>query len=406
MAYTNNYSYMYGFSLLDDLHNFFPEILYDEAMFPDPRFRWFRYRTSMLFPSIFTRQVNMYQIYYAAQRHSMFNEWVASQTAGVGMSAPTPAPSVAPAAPAPTPSVAPAVAPAPSVAPAVAPAPSVAPAAPAPSVTPAAPAPAVATLRPVSTTRYTIPIRTYSQVAATSSSPSQSEQSEQAIEESRVQNAANIIRQLVEDINQSSNPILLGQTRHVTSTPSVVTTPIRTTTTTTTVPPAAPQRRIPLSRTIPVNSDVDILTALFTLPSINPLDTSSFVTNDLISLLTNGLNFQDVLVVPTAEEIAAGSRIIEHDRIPADENCAICQEHTIPGQQQAQWRRLHCTHQFHNSCITPWFQRDVHCPVCRADIRELTHDDEEEDDDAQSELTEDATPSPDSPRREAIQRDR
>jgi hypothetical protein len=262
-----------------------------------------------------------------------------------------------------------------------------------------APAPAVATLRPVSTTRYTIPIRTYSQVAATSS-PSQSEQSEQVIEESRVQNAANIIRQLVGDINTSSNPILLGQTRHVASTPSVVTTPIRTTTTTT-VPPAAPQRRIPLSRTIPVNSDVDILTALFTLPSINPLDTSSFVTNDLISLLTNGLNFQDVLVIPTAEEIAAGSRIIEHDQIPTDENCAICQEHTIPGQQQAPWRRLHCTHQFHNSCITPWFQRDVHCPVCRADIREPAH---EEDDDAQSELTEDATPSPDSPRRESIER--
>jgi hypothetical protein len=70
---------MYGFSLLDDLHNFFPEILYDDSLFPDQRFGWFRYRASMLFPNIFTRQMNMYKIYNADERRRMFQEWINSQ---------------------------------------------------------------------------------------------------------------------------------------------------------------------------------------------------------------------------------------------------------------------------------------------------------------------------------------
>jgi hypothetical protein len=148
------------------------------------------------------------------------------------------------------------------------------------------------------------------------------------------------------------------------------TTPVRTTTTAR-APPNAPARRTTAS----FGSDIDILTALLTLPTQNIRGgtTAAFGTNDLVSLFTNGLNFQDVPVVPTMSQINAGSQVIQHSNIPEGENCAICQEHNLHGVPQAPWRRLHCSHQFHTSCIMPWFQRNVHCPVCRADVRELAY---------------------------------
>jgi hypothetical protein len=165
--------------------------------------------------------------------------------------------------------------------------------------------------------------------------------------------------------------------------------------------PNAPSRRGVTGRTTQFGSDMDILTALLTIPTnpnvplnINTVN-SLFGANDLLSLFTTGMNFQDVLVIPTLNQIEAASLIIEHADVSAEENCAICQEHTIPGQQSPQWRRLHCSHQFHTSCIMPWFQRNVHCPVCRADIRDIgsaradDHDshDSHDDQDSRSDMS-------------------
>ena len=50
--------------------------------------------------------------------------------------------------------------------------------------------------------------------------------------------------------------------------------------------------------------------------------------------------------------------------------CAICQEETRMGDVLRQFRAP-CNHSFHRSCIDPWLERNVHCPVCRRDIREL-----------------------------------
>jgi hypothetical protein len=86
--------------------------------------------------------------------------------------------------------------------------------------------------------------------------------------------------------------------------------------------------------------------------------------------------WQDVIVAPTNDQIAAGSELMEHSAIPEDTNCAVCMER---GESQ-QWRKLHCTHLFHKSCIDTWFQRNAHCPVCRADIREASEEEEDEDD--------------------------
>jgi hypothetical protein len=343
---------MYGFGLLDDLHNFYPEILYDETLFPDQRFGWFRHRTSTLFPSIFSRQINTYRIYNAAERQHMFNTWINSQAIGIQ----TRYQSVAPTAAVPAATV-PAV-------PAV-------PAAPADHTVPAVPAAATATtasiasIRPIATLLYSTP----SPATVTATSPARVTDN----------TAANILMRMALDEG------LAPQTPQ--RTPSAAM-------------PNPPSRRGVTGRTTQFASDIDILSALLTIPTtthmprnanpLNPLNplNSLFGANDLLSLLTTSMNFQDVLVIPTLNQIEAASLIIEHADVAADENCAICQEHTIPG-QQSPWRRLHCSHQFHTSCIMTWFQRNVHCPVCRADIRDIgsTQADDQDDRETRSDMS-------------------
>jgi hypothetical protein len=74
---------------------------------------------------------------------------------------------------------------------------------------------------------------------------------------------------------------------------------------------------------------------------------------------------EPVIIRPTQEQITSSTRI----GTPNDptEVCTICQE-TIEENQPARLI-LHCEHWFHTSCIDVWFQQDVHCPVCRHDIR-------------------------------------
>ncbi len=51
-----------------------------------------------------------------------------------------------------------------------------------------------------------------------------------------------------------------------------------------------------------------------------------------------------------------------------DHTCAICQD-TLQSTQEG--RKLNaCGHWFHKSCIDTWLEGNVHCPVCRHDIRE------------------------------------
>lgn len=76
--------------------------------------------------------------------------------------------------------------------------------------------------------------------------------------------------------------------------------------------------------------------------------------------------WEDVEVAPTHEQVNANSVILTHNTVNNDEVCAVCQEH---GSEQS-WRRLTpCAHTFHLACIDRWFLTNVHCPVCRADIR-------------------------------------
>jgi hypothetical protein len=76
---------------------------------------------------------------------------------------------------------------------------------------------------------------------------------------------------------------------------------------------------------------------------------------------------QPVAVYPTTEQIARNTTL-GHLVSDTDHACAICQDSLT---EEQEGRKLNqCGHWFHKQCIDTWFERDVHCPVCRHDIRE------------------------------------
>lgn len=86
------------------------------------------------------------------------------------------------------------------------------------------------------------------------------------------------------------------------------------------------------------------------------------------------LNFFDpVPIVPTQAQIEAGTHIsivgadIELGPGPDDNLCSICQENYTIGNELRVIN--HCSHIYHRGCIDRWFQSNVHCPLCRHDIR-------------------------------------
>jgi len=119
----------------------------------------------------------------------------------------------------------------------------------------------------------------------------------------------------------------------------------------------------------------------FVVPSFSQNQTTSILdiigqllpSNDLVYTvsvprLTTTSRFSDpVIVRPTLNQIEAGSAL--HTSLGLVEvSCAVCQHSVTEGEVIR--RLLPCNHQYHRDCIDIWFQRNVHCPVCRHDIRE------------------------------------
>ncbi len=137
-------------------------------------------------------------------------------------------------------------------------------------------------------------------------------------------------------------------------------------------PPPLPVRsrsfRVPL--TVPIMTTTDINDTIDT--TMNT--TMNLLTTAFLGGLGSGsADLQDLLapvaVFPTADQIAQAS-ILSSIEPPADVACAICQDHAPPSGTH-EWRILRsCTHRFHKQCIDVWFRQNVHCPVCRHDIRE------------------------------------
>ena len=103
----------------------------------------------------------------------------------------------------------------------------------------------------------------------------------------------------------------------------------------------------------------------YALPTLN---TGRVTMEQMLLGRTNMDQFlQPVVVRPTEEQIATNTTVgnLVSD---TDNSCAICQD-ALTSEQEG--RKLNaCGHWFHRSCIDTWLQGNVHCPVCRHDIRD------------------------------------
>ena len=292
----NHYETIYGFSTLDELHNFMPEMLYDDAIFSNEIVAFMRHRVRTLFRDTYIRQHHLYMMYNASQRRQSFAEWRRGRMAPL---------------------------------------------------------------------RDAPPLPTANNQASAS-----------MVTEEEVNAAINLLSSAVFPTNGAltaggaigHNTVgTLFRNANRTNAP---TTPANTTTTVNNPPPIRRTRdslQYVMETTIPAG--------LFQ----NTPGSLSLLLGGMLNELGGigggggggGRNiWTDVDVSASAAEISTGSSIVEESALPTDINCAICQEHTYAEGGNHQWRRLYCSHQFHIECIDPWLQQNVHCPVCRADIRE------------------------------------
>ena len=296
------YETVYGFSTLDELHNFMPEVLYDEAMFPNEMLAYFRHRMSTLFQTTFTRQQHIYNIYMSQARRIAFDEWRRTRNNNV------------PAPPAGVPDI-------------------------------------LGALNNV----FNNAIPTTSNIRV-------------EIPIAPMTPQAQIRRRATVELPS-------GQTTRTAGAGAGA--PGAEPATTYTPPP--PRRQRNPSNFITANELLNL-----TNNTVNGGDATSFL-NILTGAMLGGLDipitttagtrgfWHEVDVVATQAQIDAGSTVVEGSTIGADINCAICQEHTYAdGASSHQWRQLHCSHQFHRECVDSWLEQSVHCPVCRADIREAS----------------------------------
>jgi hypothetical protein len=82
-----------------------------------------------------------------------------------------------------------------------------------------------------------------------------------------------------------------------------------------------------------------------------------------------------VIVRPTEEQITRATTVTPITSTTAG-TCAVCQAPFASSEEESQNQEqreiTHCHHSFHKECIDTWFRENVHCPVCRHDIRENT----------------------------------
>lgn len=139
----------------------------------------------------------------------------------------------------------------------------------------------------------------------------------------------------------------------------------------TTYADAARRGPIQFSR-VPVTESFEMLSEDIELPSLNLMNLvnllNGFPTVPEVRRTTTAM--QDVIVSASEAQIeAASTRAFPEEAAP----CSICQDDI---QLNEMARKLnHCGHTFHIRCIDTWFSRNVHCPICRHDIRDIDGND-------------------------------
>lgn len=120
-----------------------------------------------------------------------------------------------------------------------------------------------------------------------------------------------------------------------------------------------------------MNSAISLFTNLFGGGAAAPLVNQTLGGFDILTAQAQTRFMEPVAVRPTAEQIERGSRV-DVLAVASSDNCAICQDSFAA---HANRRTLTvCGHAFHMNCIDTWFEQNVHCPVCRHDIRDTSVD--------------------------------
>uniref|UniRef100_A0A6C0HFG5 RING-type domain-containing protein n=1 Tax=viral metagenome TaxID=1070528 RepID=A0A6C0HFG5_9ZZZZ len=168
-------------------------------------------------------------------------------------------------------------------------------------------------------------------------------------------------------IDYFTNPYRRGYAEYIRTHPSA---PIARTTTTTTTNTTNTTNTTTFNtqpRIIPIYSQ--------TMNSMPSTPGTSFLSEYLINMLqipitasTTNPNLEPVIVRPTILQIDSATTLRSAMAIDEEQVCSICQENYTEG--QAIRTITHCDHKFHKNCIDTWLGRNVHCPVCRHDIRE------------------------------------
>lgn len=246
-----DYEEVYGYSLLDDLHNLFPEILYDNEIFPHDTHRilsWMRHRMTGLFPQIYRRNRVIYSTRTAPRSRNEYEDWQFLTHISVRA--------------------------------------------------------------PQQMRMNDLPLLN------------------RIIEPSQTVNDTGFSSRLMNSI--------LGNTT------------------------------LPTNNVLWNSPTVSYRYQLNTMPLSNQTTLNTGLSNLLHTF------FDSVPVNASMDEIAAATTVVD---VSGDVICPICQDNAVPTSPTvtdgAAWRRLNgCGHQFHRSCVDRWFDRNVHCPVCRADIRD------------------------------------
>jgi hypothetical protein len=133
-------------------------------------------------------------------------------------------------------------------------------------------------------------------------------------------------------------------------------------------------RTPPVNQRVPVSAErneQNSMASIFPSTSISASDLSYLISAYMFPSTTLvPPNFNDAVpVIPSETQVRNASTTFTATH-PVENGCSICQDDIGLGDELRRLTR--CRHLFHTNCIDTWFARNVHCPVCRFDIRDDT----------------------------------